>query len=235
VLESGGIIKPREPAILSCSLISAAVAATFLASGANPVAAQGTELPYPSSHLTTCVQDPGGASVADTCFRLEDGTFNLIYRQDLLEATVASEDYRLLIAAACKAMNISEEDCDITPMFVPIGENAIAGECDSAKVILFDPNIVDFFGPSGTKFAIYHEIGHHFCGHLGGLCAAREELEADVFAGAAMRRLGFPFSDTLSVLEVLKEEASDAYPGRRERAKAIETGWRTPAIAYECQ
>ena len=47
-----------------------------------------------------------------------------------------------------------------------------------------------------------HEGGHHYCDHLGKPANPQQELEADRFAGAAMKNAGMSLEDALAMAEL---------------------------------
>lgn len=217
---------------ISCFSIMAVVAVFAL--GSTKVAAKIVKCPL-GIDSTICITDAGGANVVKECFRGADGKLNLFYGEGLLEVVPASEEFQKMITEACETMEIASKDCDISPMFVSIGKNAIAGKCDGAKAILFDKNILTLFGQPEVKFVIFHELGHHFCGHLDQFRSPEDELEADAFAGAGFRILGLSLEDALSILDTIDIRESGSYPDVALRASGISKGWMEPGIAKSCR
>ncbi|PRY20095.1 hypothetical protein CLV78_11544 [Aliiruegeria haliotis] len=187
------------------------------------------------NYSAPCVQDPsGGAGVINQCFETPDGKLVVFYRTDFFEVQPAPRRYRQLIRTACEALEIEAEDCDVVPMLVNIGHNAMAGACEGRRVVLFDRNIDSQFGKPGAAFAILHELGHHHCDHLDQVCGPWAELEADAFAGAGLRVLGVSLNDALSVSRNLIDHDGGSHPKIKERADAIRRGWTSPKAATDC-
>ena len=80
-----------------------------------------------------------------------------------------------------------------------------------------------------TKYVLAHEIGHHFNGHtLTGTDKSKrtmEELDADKFAGCALRRMGAVEEDIQKAITFLKEEGSTTHPPRKARLLSTIRGW----------
>jgi hypothetical protein len=76
-----------------------------------------------------------------------------------------------------------------------------------------------------------HEIGHHLNGHtlLGHGSRPPLELQADRFAGHAVRRMGGTLDQALSAYRSLSEEATETHPPKSARLEAVTRGW-TDAI-----
>jgi hypothetical protein len=79
-----------------------------------------------------------------------------------------------------------------------------------------------------------HEAGHHFCGHYlssAGFWGPQQELEADQFAGASIKRFEVYhgrsfFSQAIAVAAArYAEQASFPYPPRQLRIEAIRRGY----------
>ena len=112
-------------------------------------------------------------------------------------------------------------------------ENAIALFYKGSRMIVLDPE----WAKSRTAesyLVLAHEAGHHFCGHSLGrdpLRRKKEELEADRFSGASIKRFevyhGQPFlTNALRAAELLYSEAgSSSYPARSARLLAIKLGY----------
>jgi hypothetical protein len=124
-------------------------------------------------------------------------------------------------------------------------KNGFAIIHDGNRYIVYDPNIgsTDRLWDAREALIIAHEVGHHVCGHTAGQMQSnpwQKELEADRFAGAAVRfaTTGYPekgmepaFSpySITDVLEVAKQlfsaEGSDTHPPREQRIAAILDGF----------
>lgn len=110
---------------------------------------------------------------------------------------------------------------------------AKAGFLDGARVIAFDP--VWAKAASAEAYLIFgHEAGHHFCGHSIASNQANpreQELEADRFAGAAIKRFevyhGKPFlAEALKAGERLfAAEGGRSHPPRAARLEAVRQGY----------
>lgn len=217
------------------STVSLSAAFILSTSWGGDTLAQEPEQVTPSAQMPLCIKDSGGAGVVNPCFHAPDGQFHVYFGGRFLEAVPASKKYRDLIAEACRAMEIDPAGCNITPMFAKLGHNAMAGACDGRRMVFFDKDVETLFGPIGARFAIFHEMGHHHCGHLDQPCRPANELEADAFAAAALREVGVSLEDTLTVREDLNGLRSLAYPSIQERAEAITKGWTEPEIARKCR
>ncbi|TJW45286.1 MAG: hypothetical protein E5X65_36975, partial [Mesorhizobium sp.] len=64
---------------------------------------------------------------------------------------------------------------------------------------------------------IAHELGHHYCGHIGTPVDPMQELEADRFAGATLRKEGVSLEGALSVTELLDRRPSRSHPEKVAR------------------
>jgi hypothetical protein len=103
------------------------------------------------------------------------------------------------------------------------------------RIIEYNPNyLLNFSSASdkekwGIKFVFTHEIGHHLLGHLldNNTQRKQEEIEADIYAGFVLRKMG---ADSIEVLtgvnSLTNEEASTDYPSRAERKNSVLDGWR---------
>ncbi|WP_197729893.1 hypothetical protein [Rhizobium ruizarguesonis] len=86
----------------------------------------------------------------------------------------------------------------------------------------------------GAMMVIAHELGHHYCHHLGASADPRKELAVDRFAGSAMRLSKMSLDAALSAVPILDERPSKSHPGRDDRVKAIIEGWNDPVIGKKC-
>ena len=100
---------------------------------------------------------------------------------------------------------------------------------------LRDSSTPALIGATGTMAVIAHELGHHFCGHIGHPASPHHEIEADRFAGAALRNSGMSLDQALSVAEIFSNRPSRSLPGKAERMTAIADGWNNPASARHCR
>jgi hypothetical protein len=95
-----------------------------------------------------------------------------------------------------------------------------------------------FLAEFNTVAVLSHELGHIECGHLKKDGLGRDphlrELEADRYAGSAMRLLGYPMEEALSYVSLLSKQPSGSHPSRSEREQAIRAGWSDPSFANKC-
>jgi hypothetical protein len=147
----------------------------------------------------------------------------------------AFEDYAFMLEDACKAMELDGDNCLIFSMMGDIKFNAMATIVDGNKVIIYDRRLSTVVGGDGAQAIIAHELGHHYCGHLRKPPNAMHELEADQFAGAVMRKLGFSLETAKSYALLLSKQPSATHPDRATREKAIEMGWKDVAAAKQCK
>jgi hypothetical protein len=151
-----------------------------------------------------------------------------------VEVVPAFEDYTYMVFDVCEALKLTDKDCLIYPMNGDLGGNAIATVEDGNKLIVYDRTLSDTIGYDGAEMVIAHEVGHHVCGHLGGAANLVRELEADAFAGAAMRQLGRSLEAALGAVELFSNRPSLSHPGRAERVEAIKEGWTHPERGRSC-
>lgn len=156
-------------------------------------------------------------------------------KQDVF-AVPAFEDYMCMFFDLCDAieLNISDE-CKIYPMNASIGKNAIATTQDGNRLIIYDRELSPIVGGDGAMMVIAHELGHHYCHHLGKPGDPERVLEADRFAGSAMRKAGMTLKETLGVIDILEERPSKSHPGRFNRVEAIKAGSNHPEIGKDCR
>lgn len=145
----------------------------------------------------------------------------------------AFEDYAAMMFEVCTAMNL---DCSIYPMNADLGGNAIATEVDGNLVVVYDRTLSELVGYEGAMGIIGHEVGHLYCGHIYDPQSGPEaELEADAFAGAAMKGLGFSSDDALAMTAILDERPSPSHPARSDREVALSSGFNDPEMAKSCR
>lgn len=183
-------------------------------------------------------------SNAESCFLVMDTdgipTPTLVIEGRPFAIEPAFEDYSYMLQDACDAWGISWEDgCDILPMMGAIQLNAVATICDDNKVIVYDRRLSPRIGYQGAQAVIAHELGHHICNHLDTKVTSpaesnMRELEADRFAGATMRRIGFSREMALGYIPLLMEQPSDTHPGREQREAALVAGWDDPRLITAC-
>lgn len=156
-------------------------------------------------------------------------------KQDVF-AVPAFEDYMYMFFDLCDAMGLDiSDECNIYPMNASIGKNAIATTQDGNRLIVYDRELSPIVGGDGAMMVIAHELGHHYCHHLGKPGGPERELEADRFAGSAMRKAGMTLKGALDVVDILEERPSKSHPGRADRVEAIKSGWNHPEIGKSCR
>lgn len=150
-------------------------------------------------------------------------------------AEPAFEDYMYMFFDLCDAMGLDvKSDCNIYPMNASLGGNAIATVQDGNRIIVYDRTLSPEIGYEGAMMVIAHELGHHYCHHLGTSPDPSKELAADRFAGAAMRLSKMSLDAALSAVPILDERPSKSHPGRADRVEAITEGWNDPVIGKKC-
>lgn len=154
---------------------------------------------------------------------------------EIVFAVPAFEDYLEMMFDLCDAMELKiGAECQIYPMNAMIGSNAIATIAGGNRVIVYDRRLSPLVGYTGAMTIIAHELGHHFCRHLGKPGDPQRELEADRFAGAAMRKAGYSLQDALAAVSILEERPSKSHPGKAVRIAAIADGWNMPESGKSC-
>lgn len=154
-----------------------------------------------------------------------------------LKVEPAFEDYTYMMFDVCDAMGmtIGSGECAIDPLNGNVAAGALAYEDSKGKYLIYNRNLSPKVGYEGAISIIAHEIGHHYCRHLHKLPSPKQELEADRFSGAAMRRMNFSKQDALSAAPLLDKRPSKSHPGRDERVKWILMGWNKPESAFNCR
>ena len=151
-------------------------------------------------------------------------------------ATPAFEDYMEMFFDLCDAMELKiGGECQIYPMNGEIGLNAIATEAEGNRLIVYDRRLSPEVGYTGAMMILGHELGHHYCHHLGKSEDPNLELEADRFAGAAMRNAGYKLDDALAAVHILDERPSKSHPARADRVAAITEGFNQPNLGKQCR
>lgn len=183
-------------------------------------------------------------TTAETCTMVADTagvpTPTIVYDGELYSLEPAFEDYSEMLFDACDAWTMTvHSGCDIYPMMGAIKWNALATICGGNKVIVYDRRISQRIGFEGAQAVVAHELGHHLCKHLDRTTndiveSHKQELEADRFAGATLRRLGLSRDAALSYVPLLMEQPSLSHPGRSERAASLLAGWDDPSSGLEC-
>lgn len=183
-----------------------------------------------------------GSVEAESCVE-RSGSPTLLFQNgsEVVPIVPAFEDYSYMLFDACDAWDLTVEGggCAIYPMMGDINWNAVAAICDGSKVIVYDRRLSGRVGYSGAQAIIAHELGHLVCGHLDENDASIErnhaiELEADAFAAATLRRLGFSLEDIFSYEPLLSESPSISHPTKSARLAALAAGWNDPTAVMNC-
>jgi hypothetical protein len=156
-----------------------------------------------------------------------------VYGDHLVKIEPAFEDYAFMLEDVCAAMKLSSDECMIFPMMGPI-KNAVATIYDGNRIIVYDRRLSAIIGGDGAEVVIAHELAHHYCGHLYKASDPKQELEADRFAGAAMKLMGRPLDAAMSAIPILAERPARTHPGRAERIEALVEGWEHPERGKAC-
>lgn len=169
------------------------------------------------------------------------GPYFLIEGQPPIPLEPAFEDYTFMLYDTCEAVGlVGGGECMYLTLMGDIGFNAAATMCPPDwAAIVYDRRLSGIIGGGGAEIVIAHELGHIECGHLERAAETPEEsradeLEADAFAGAAMRLRGFPRDMFEDVLPILSEQPSLSHPAREERLAALMAGFDDPE-AHLCR
>lgn len=111
--------------------------------------------------------------------------------------------------------------------------NAAAGIQGSDRYILYNPLFMrQVAQASTTPWEAYsimaHEIGHHLAGHTIKPGGSRPpfELEADLFSGGTLARMGASREEAIAAMMKLgSPTATASHPARDQRVAAISQGW----------
>jgi Zn-dependent protease with chaperone function len=77
-----------------------------------------------------------------------------------------------------------------------------------------------------ATFVLAHEIGHHVHDHQRSRSYHKAELEADLFAGAALAKLGASLDQAKAAVAAVADPAdSEKHPSRQKRIEAVSSGW----------
>jgi len=153
----------------------------------------------------------------------------------MVKVEPAFEDYAFMVTDVCDAMSLTTEECLIYPMNGTLGGNAIATVLDGNRIIVYDRELSKIVGGDGAEMIIAHEVAHHFCGHIGTVAVPQQELDADRFAGSAMRRMGRSLPSALSAIPIFDRRPSMSHPDKATRIKAITEGWNNPGSGKSCR
>lgn len=111
--------------------------------------------------------------------------------------------------------------------------NAAAVIRNTDRYILFSQVFIEnIIRSSASQWASWtimaHEVGHHLNGHtlLPGGSRPKIELEADRFAGHAVKRMGGSLEEALACYRQFGNAGTDTHPPRSARLEAVTRGWR---------
>ena len=107
-------------------------------------------------------------------------------------------------------------------------KNAYAVIGQNTRLMIYDPNWAN--NQTSTLLVLAHEIGHHICGHTVGIVQEdprNRELEADRYAGAALKRLEYKTIDEIldAARTSFSEQETRTHPSRDARIAAITEGF----------
>ncbi|MCA0237105.1 MAG: SUMF1/EgtB/PvdO family nonheme iron enzyme [Bacteroidetes bacterium] len=136
-----------------------------------------------------------------------------------------------IVGDVCRAIGITQrfqlQSADV--------KNALACERNGTRYILYNPDFLkDIQTDARTKWAAYgvlaHEIGHHVNGdHFDEPDSERRkelELEADRFAGSALRLMGATKDEAKStVASLFNQDETNTHPPARARNASVVNGW----------
>jgi hypothetical protein len=115
-------------------------------------------------------------------------------------------------------------------------KNALATVSGGKRFILYNTSFLEKFKKDArTKWAAYcvlaHEIGHHLNGHdfetKDSKLRKQMELQADIFAGGVLHKMGATLDEAKAGIELLQnQEGSETHPPARARSEAIANGWK---------
>jgi len=164
----------------------------------------------------------------------DQATLHFPFDGNKVVITPAFEDYTFMLFDVCDVMKLTADECVIYPMNGDLGGNAFATVLDGNKLVIYDRKLSGILGYSGAQMIIAHEVGHHYCDHLGKKPNPLSELAADRFAAAAMRLIGHSLADTLSTVPLLSERPSKSHPANTDRVRVIVDGWENPESGKQC-
>jgi hypothetical protein len=113
--------------------------------------------------------------------------------------------------------------------------NAYATIINQVRWIIYDNDFLeDIDAYASTKWAsisvLAHEMGHHYYNHVvsSGGSTPPKEIEADVFSGFVMAKLGATLDQSLAAMQAIAaDRASVSHPAKRDRLNAITKGWNS--------
>jgi formylglycine-generating enzyme len=142
-----------------------------------------------------------------------------------------SDEAQRIVAEICNAVGVSQN----FSIYASNVENALAARDNGRAVIMYSNVFLKKFNEDArTRWAAYsvlaHEIGHHFNNHDFGepnLGKRKQmELEADRFAGSALRLLGATLDEAKAGVETFALEGEQAkHPSAKARRESLTAGW----------
>jgi hypothetical protein len=161
-----------------------------------------------------------------SCFKRADG--------EVIPIEPAFEDYLYMYFDICDVMHM---ECSYPVLMGDLGYNAVATRHPvGGEIIIYDRKLSSISDP---EVVIAHEMAHLKCQHLDWPRdeehAHMAELQADRFAGAAMRLLGRPRDGLPSAYDFLKDQPSLSHPAKELRIEALLSGFDDPEAARECR
>jgi len=115
--------------------------------------------------------------------------------------------------------------------------NAAAVIYEQKRYVLYNKDFIKQIDEqAATEWAAWtimaHEVGHHLNGHTLTDVGSRPplELEADHFAGFAVRRMGGTLQQAISAYEQLSAEGSSTHPPRKDREDSVTSGWNQAGL-----
>lgn len=119
-------------------------------------------------------------------------------------------------------------------------ENAAALTHEGKRYIFYSSDFMNTLrysdGSDLSKWVILaHEIGHHLNGHAldGSGSRPSKELEADLFAGSMVKRLGGSLENGLRVYRSMPEQDSATHPGNQARIEAFIKGFNSVETEFK--
>ncbi|NOD96897.1 hypothetical protein GS610_06710 [Ruegeria sp. HKCCD6228] len=177
---------------------------------------------------------PSQIEVGKNLFDFEDaaelGEQNHILLSD--ESTTAQ-----LVAAIALAIEVNREFIIRPSSDVP--NACVTIDSQNRRVIYYNEEWLErkTKGNVWLKLGIFaHEIGHHINNHSlesDSLSKYRRELNADEFAGAALRRLGATEEQAIAWTRLTSVGDSNSHPARRYREASALTGYRRAGRTFE--
>lgn len=160
---------------------------------------------------------------------------SLHYKGRIVRIEPAFEDYLFMLEDICDALGFKNKECLIYTMNGDLSGNAVATILNGGKIIVYDRRLSPIVGYDGASMIIAHELAHHVCDHLTRKPDPTMELEADAFAGAAMRLMDRPLSSAMDAAVIFSERPGASHPSKAQRAKAIKAGWENPTLGKSCK